>query len=224
MATYGADYLRRLLGAIEEFEEAFESWIKTQEEGDLVSSRGIFPTVWPREGNAPADVRALELAVGEAAGAAARAVAVTGAYIGVAGLGHVDPIANWALMSAPKALFAPSDIRSTAATIRGRLRSMIADAEADGSDLPAFSPAQFHPTVWAAAATHWTTHQYRVAVREAAEALTVHWKAKVGRSRRRRHGVLAADSRPWRACAGSTKTRVARRRDGQDREEHAWRP
>jgi hypothetical protein len=59
---------------------------------------------------------------------------------------------------------------------------MIAEAEADGSDLPAFAPAQLHPTIWAAAATHWTTHQYRVAVREAAEALTVHWKTKVGRN------------------------------------------
>jgi hypothetical protein len=85
-------------------------------------------------------------------------------------------------MSAPKALFAPSDIRSTVATMRGRLRSMIADAEADASDLPAFAPAQLHPTIWAAAANHWTTHQYRVAVREAAEALTVHWKTKVGRN------------------------------------------
>jgi hypothetical protein len=182
MATYGADYLRRLLTAVEEFERAFESWMETQVEGDHLSSRGTFPPVWPREGVTPAKVRTLELAVAEAAGAAARAVAVTGAYIGVAGLGPLDPIANWALMSAPKALFAPSDIRSTAATIRGRLRSMIADAEADVSDLPAFAPAQLHPTIWAAAATHWTTHQYRVAVREAAEALTVQWKSKVGRN------------------------------------------
>ncbi|MCB2175768.1 MAG: TIGR02391 family protein [Actinomycetales bacterium] len=166
------------------FERAFECWLETQVEGDHISSRGVFPTVWPREGVTPAQVRPLELAVAEAAGAAARAVAVTGAYIGVVGLGQLDPIANWALMSAPKALVAPSDIRTTAATMRGRLRSMIADAdaEADASDLPAFAPAQLHPTIWAAAANHWTTHQYRVAVREAAEALTVHWKVKVGRN------------------------------------------
>jgi hypothetical protein len=182
MATYSADYLRRLLAAVEDFERAFESWLETQVEGDHVSSRGMFPTVWPRDGVTPAQVRPLELAVAEAAGAAARAVAVTGTYIGVVGLGQLDPIANWALMSAPKALFAPSDIRSTVATMRGRLRSMIADAEADASDLPAFAPAQLHPTIWAAAANHWTTHQYRVAVREAAEALTVHWKTKVGRN------------------------------------------
>lgn len=182
MATYSADYLRRLLAAVQEFERAFEAWLETQVEGDHISSRGMLPTVWAREGVAPAQARPLELAVAEAAGAAARAVAVTGTYIGVVGLGQLDPIANWALMSSPKALFAPSDIRSTIATLRGRLRSMIADAEADASDLPAFAPAQLHPTIWAAAANHWTTHQYRVAVRGAAEALTEHWKTKVGRN------------------------------------------
>ncbi|GAB4062480.1 hypothetical protein GCM10028777_02360 [Angustibacter speluncae] len=182
MSTYSADYLNRLLAAVEEFERAFEAWLETQVEGDHMSSRGRLPTVWPREGVTAGQVRPLELAVAEAAGLAARAVAVTGAYIGVQGVGELDPIANWGLMSAPMALFAPSDIRSTAATMRGRLRSMIADAEADASDLPAFAPAQLHPTIWAAAANHWTTHQYRVAVREAAEALTVHWKTKVGRN------------------------------------------
>ncbi|MCW2570965.1 MAG: hypothetical protein JWO88_1023 [Frankiales bacterium] len=130
----------------------------------------------------PSHTTPRDSAVAEAAGAAARAVAVTGTYIGVVGLGQLDPIANWGLMSSPKALFAPSDIRSTVATMRGRLDSMIADAEADASDLPAFAPAQLHPTIWAAAANHWTTHQYRVAVREAAEALTVHWKTTLDRN------------------------------------------
>ncbi|MFB7477250.1 TIGR02391 family protein [Kitasatospora sp. NPDC056184] len=64
---------------------------------------------------------------------------------------------------------------------------MIDEAEAEAeaaveTDLPAFSPAQFHPVVWSAAAAHWTNHQYRVAVREAAEALNVHWKDRVGRN------------------------------------------
>jgi hypothetical protein len=92
MATYGADYLRRLLAAVKEFEDAFESWMETQVEGDHMSSHGMFPTVWPREGVTPTLVRPLELAVAEAAGAAVRAVAVTGAYIGVAGLGQLDPL------------------------------------------------------------------------------------------------------------------------------------
>lgn len=166
MATYGVEYLELLVVAVEEFESAFESWLETQVEGDHMSSRGSLPTVWPREGVDPAGARSLELAVAEAAGAAARAVSVTGAYIGVAGVGQLDPIANWALMSAPRSLLAPSDIRSTAATIRGRLRSMIDYAEADAtSDLPAFAPAQLHPTISAAAASPWTAHQHRVAVR-----------------------------------------------------------
>ncbi|MFJ3162694.1 TIGR02391 family protein [Streptomyces kanasensis] len=36
--------------------------------------------------------------------------------------------------------------------------------------------------IWTAAAAHWTPHQYRVAVREASEALTVHWKERLGRN------------------------------------------
>jgi len=128
-------------------------------------------------------VRQLELRVAEAAGAAAKAVAVTGAYIVVAGTGPIDPISNWFMMSSPKALVTPHDIRSTAATVKGRLRTAIAEAEGGGDDtLPPFTPARMHPLIWSAAADHWTTHQYRVAVREAAEALTVEWKTRLGRN------------------------------------------
>jgi hypothetical protein len=60
---------------------------------------------------------------------------------------------------------------------------MIVDAESrTDSDLPTFAPAQFHSVVWSGASAHWTTHQYRVAVREAAEGLTVHWKERLGRN------------------------------------------
>jgi hypothetical protein len=127
-------------------------------------------------------VRELELAVAEAAGLAANAVEITGAKIVVQGIGVVDPIANWAMMRNPKAFLSPSDVRSTAATVKGRLAALLAEAEArDESELPSFSPALMHEVVWTAAAAHWTSHQYRVAVREAAEGLTVHWKAKLGR-------------------------------------------
>lgn len=182
MPTYSADYLRRLVTAVEEFERAFEAWMQTQVESDHMSSRGLLPTVWPKEGQDQAVVRKLELDVAETAGGAARAVAVTGAHIAVAGIGAVDPIANWALMSAPKALIAPQDVRTTAATVRGRLRTMIGEAEAaEEGEVPGFAPSQLHPLIWSAAAAHWTTHQYRVAVREASEALTVHWKTRLGR-------------------------------------------
>ncbi|WP_055492046.1 TIGR02391 family protein [Streptomyces sp. TP-A0356] len=182
MATYGAEYLKRLLAAVERFERAFERWMETQVESDLRSSRGLFPTVHVKDGQDQGTVRELELDVAETAGAAARAVAVTGARIGVAGLGPVDPIANWSLMSAPKALFSPQDVRNTAATVRGRLSMMIDEAEAAAETaVPGFAPSELHPVIWTAAAAHWTTHQYRVAVREASEALTVHWKTRLGR-------------------------------------------
>lgn len=48
--------------------------------------------------------------------------------------------------------------------------------------VPDFAPSALHSTVWAAASAHWTTHQYRVAVREAAEALTVDWKTRLDRN------------------------------------------
>jgi len=183
MAVYSADYLRRLLAAVEDFERAFEAWMITQVESDHMSSRGLMPTVWTKDRQDSAKVRSLELDVAEAAGAAARAVSVTGAHIAIAGIGAIDPIVNWSLMSAPKALIAPQDIRTTAATIRGRLHTLISEAEAaEGSGIPGFAPSQLHPIVWSAAAAHWTTHQYRVAVREASEALTVHWKTKLGRT------------------------------------------
>lgn len=178
------DYLRRLRAAVEDFTEVFEEWMRTQVESDMATSRGLLPTVWTDdEQGGPDHVRVLELRVAEAAGAAARAVAVTGAYIAVAGVGALDPIANWFMMSSPKALISPHDVRSAAASVKGRLATMIAEAEAASeSGLPRFAPSQLHPLIWGAAAAHWTTHQYRVAVREAAEALTVDWKTKLGRT------------------------------------------
>lgn len=183
MATsYTADYIERLIAAVDTFAAAFDRWMATQDEVDHLIGRGMLPTVSEKEGQDQAEVRRLELDVAEAAGAAARAVAVTGAGYRVAGLGVVDPIANWGQMSSPKALFTPRDVRTTIATVRGRLRTLLEDARADsGAEAPGFAPSQLHPIIWTAAAAHWTTHQYRVAVREAAEALNQHWKTKLGR-------------------------------------------
>lgn len=108
-----------------------------------------------------------------------RAVAVTGAHIHLQG---VDPIANWSMMESPRALLTPHDIRMTVATVRGRLQAMITDAADSDTEAPAFAPAQLHPVVWSAAAANWTVHQRRVAVREAAEGLTTHWKERLGRN------------------------------------------
>lgn len=180
---YGVDYLMRLRAAVVEFERALEAWLETQHVGSLLESRGLFPTVWTNDGVDESRVRQLELDVAAAAGAAARAVQVTGAYLIVGTLNDpLDPIANWALMSLPRAVLDPHTVRTTAANVRGRLDTMLAEAEAEADDaVPGFAPSQLHPLVWSAAADHWTTHQRRVAIREAAEALTSHWRSVLGR-------------------------------------------
>lgn len=183
MSQYGVEYLQRLRVAVEKFEEAFRAWMSTQVESDLLSTRGLLPTVRTKDGQDMNEVQRLELDVAEAAGLAASAVSVTGAYIMVSGIGPIDPISNWSFMSSPKAPIAPRDIRTTTANVKGRLDAMTVDAQSrTDSDLPTFAPAQFHGVVWAGASAHWTTHQYRVAVREAAEGLTVHWKERLGRN------------------------------------------
>lgn len=110
MSEYGVEYLKRLYETVEAFSEAFEAWLKTQDEISLSESRGIFPTVATKEGQHEGAVRELELDVAETAGLAARAVAVTGAYINILGIGPVDPISNWTMMSSPKAFIAPHDL------------------------------------------------------------------------------------------------------------------
>lgn len=184
MADYSVDYLRRLKSAVEVFERAFEAWTETQHEFSHLEARGLFPTVRTKEDADEAEVRRLELEVAAAAGAAARAVQVTGAYIVVSTVTRpIDPIANWSLMSQPKALLNPHNVRTAAANVRGRLDAMLAEAEAgDESGTPGFVPSQLHPLIWSAAADHWTTHKRRVAVREAAEALTGHWRGLLGRA------------------------------------------
>ena len=81
MSQYGVGYLQRLRTAVEKFEEAFNAWMSTQVESDHMSARGLFPTVWTKEGQDRNEVQRLELAVAEAAGVAASAVSVTGALL-----------------------------------------------------------------------------------------------------------------------------------------------
>mgnify|MGYP000843751072 FL=1 len=183
MTNYSTEYLEKLKISVEAFEIAFEAWMATQVELNHWKARGLLPTVWVKEGSDPVEVQRLELAVAEAAGLASTAVKVTGRYIMVQGLGTINPIESWATMSEPKALLSPKDVRIAAAAVRGQLQALIVDAEAHAADqLPSFSPALMHEVVWNGAAAHWTIHQYRVAVREAAEALTAHWKKKLGRN------------------------------------------
>lgn len=159
--------------------------MSTQVELDHTMARGILPTVWTKEGIPKTEVQKRELELSEAAGFASPAVKITGAYIVAAGMGTLDPITNWSMMSQPKALLTPRDIRLCVANIKGRLKNMIEEAESNennNNNIPAFSPANFHPLIWHAAAPQWTIHQYRIAVSEAATALTNHWREKLGRS------------------------------------------
>lgn len=61
MSQYGVDYLQRLRAAVEKFEEAFDAWMSTQVESDHMSARGLFPTVWTKEGQDQSEVQRLEL-------------------------------------------------------------------------------------------------------------------------------------------------------------------
>ena len=182
MSNYTPDYLSRLLSAVEEFQSALDTWLATQNQSDMLASRGVFPTAWTKNDADAATVHHHEMELARAAGLASVAVAVTGAYVVVGGVGPVDPIANWSTVSGPKPLFSPRELQTTTAAVLGRLEAMIATAhEETETGQPAFSPAQLHPVVWTGAAAHWTSHQYRVAVREAAEALTQHWKSQLER-------------------------------------------
>lgn len=185
MTHYSPDYLRRLIEAVEVFQGAFADWSDTQTEAEQFRAfgNGLLPTSWDSPDSDPNKIRELELRVAEAAGPAARAVKLTGAYIEVQGLGLIDPLSNWFMTTTPKAPIYPRDVRLTAATVLGRLKILLDEAaERQKEGFPTFSPANMHPVVWSAAAAHWTTHHYRVAVREASDGLTQHWKVKLNRN------------------------------------------
>ena len=183
-SQYTAEYLAALSAGVERFEAAFQAWMVTQAETDATFLPGLVQRVFTRDDVDPAEVQLLELAVGEAAGVAARAVALTGAYMVVQGFSRpLDPISNWQNVTMPKAWLTPTEVRATCAAVKGRLKSLEIDAQ-HGQDRgrPEFGPTELHPVIWTAAAPFWTNHQYRVAVREAAEALNITWKHRLART------------------------------------------
>jgi hypothetical protein len=57
-------------------------------------------------------------------------------------LRRLSEAVNWAMMKNPRAFLSPHEVRTTTASIKGRLESLIVDADAASeSQLPAFSPA-----------------------------------------------------------------------------------
>lgn len=183
-SQYTQEYLAALSAGVERFEVAFESWMETQSETDAMFMPGIVQRTFPKEGFDPVVAQRRELAVSEAAGLAAKAVSVTGSYLMVQGLPEpIDPVSNWRNMTQPKAFLTPGEVRAACASIRGRLEALEVDAMAgDDGGAPIFTPSAFHAVIWTAAAPHWTIHQYRVAVREAGEALNLHWKERLSRT------------------------------------------
>ncbi len=155
--------------------------METNNELDHAEAVGLYPTVSPRSDTDPTERRRRMLRCAETAGYIAPAAQITGSYIEVAGLGNIDPIANWTTMDAPKALISPNDIRRTTATMKGRLSALARRAEARASIAPTSGPFALHPTIWSAAVPYWTTGKYRVAVRESAEALNADWKNRLDR-------------------------------------------
>lgn len=183
-AQYTPEYLAALRRGVERFEQAFDFWMDTQSETDRMFMPGLVERVFTKEEADPEEVRRRELDVAEAAGLAAKAVQVTGSYMVVQGLrGPVDPISNWRNMTMPKAFLTPGEVRATCAAIKGRLEGLELDTQAGQEQgLPTFGPFALHKTIWTAAAPHWTSHQCRVAVREAGEALNLHWKGELQRT------------------------------------------
>lgn len=183
--AYTTEYLQYLQNGLDHYEEAFSEWMKTQEETDPLLAPGLTPTVFNKSGIPKDHINETEVKLGEASAQAATAVRITGAYIQIKGMGLIDPLSNWGIMSMPKAVLSPQEIRRCISTVRGRLQQMIdlneMGVDGSGDAIPTFSPASMHKLIWQAAAPHWTTHQYRVALSEAANALTNHWREKLER-------------------------------------------
>lgn len=134
---------------------------------------GLLPTCWPADGADPAEIERRTEEVSRLSGECSAVAEVTGAWVGVQGIGTVDPFSNWDTMLRPKAFLFPSELRRIISRSLGVLSALIAEAEdaEKSATLPVLGPASLHPTVWNAAAPFWAMHQLRAAVRAAAEAV-----------------------------------------------------
>lgn len=183
--AYPTEYLQYLQNGLDRYEDAFSEWMETHEEADPLLTLGQLPTVSKKSGISDKHINEIEAKLGEASAQAATAARITGVYIQIEGMGLINPLSNWGLMLMPKATLFPQEIRRCISTVRGRLQQMIdlneMGIDGSGDAIPTFSPASMHKLIWQAAAPHWTTHQYRVALSEAANALTNHWREKLER-------------------------------------------
>ncbi|MCA0307838.1 MAG: TIGR02391 family protein [Actinobacteria bacterium] len=174
MTQHTAAYLRRTYESLKQLQAAFDSFMELHQEGSMSGpGLGYLPTCWPKEGADPAEVSRRTDEVARLSGECAAVADLTGANMGVQGVGAVDPIMNWDTMLRPKAFLYPSELSRIITRCLGVLTSKIAEAEeAERTvELPVLGPASLHPTVWNAAAPFWTMHQLQAAVRAGADAV-----------------------------------------------------
>jgi uncharacterized protein (TIGR02391 family) len=178
-ATRNPEYLRSVAGAVRQFREAFDRFMALHIFNEGLA-RGIAPAVFPRDDAKTSDIERVTSEVAQAAGRAGAATRLTHAYIEVAGVGTVDPIAAWHSITRPKPVLEPPDITTACDMAVGRLDALIAKAEAEAP--PTVGVATMHPVVWGGAKRLWRDGHYREAVASAAEALVAQVKIMTGRN------------------------------------------
>ncbi|MFD5977762.1 TIGR02391 family protein [Streptomyces bacillaris] len=177
-AAKNPDYLRKVAGAVTEFQEALTHFltlhVATNAEG---VARAFHPPVVPAEGASPGEISEAAAKVARAAGRAAAAPELTGMKISVEGR-RVDPVAAWRTITLPKPMLEPGDVLDAVEQMLGRLEAMTWKAEAELP--PTTGVDAMHPTIWGAARKLWEDGHFRLAVQSAAETLTAQVKTRTG--------------------------------------------
>ncbi|MFN3003020.1 TIGR02391 family protein [Mycolicibacterium wolinskyi] len=176
-------YLRELAKHVEEFRDAFSSFLELHTPTYRGPGMGMVPAISPLDGTDPTKIEALRARVSEAAGRARRAPHITGCVIGVARPGSetqvVDPIAAWQTVTQPKPMLEPSNILDACNQMIGSLEEMADRALAELP--PTVDVSEMHPAVWGQAARLWRDEHYRQAVAAGAEGVLSMVKSRTGR-------------------------------------------
>lgn len=178
-AKKNPQYLRGVADSVVEFKEAFEHFMTFHVFNDSFA-RGMAPAVFVREGSDTVEIEKAREAVDLAAGRSSAATGLTNCFIGVQGIGAVDPIAAWHTVTKPKPVLEPDDILSACVQMIGRLDDLIKKADAEAP--PTIGAEAMHPIIWGAARRLWLDRHFRQAVSAAAESLIAQVKARTGRN------------------------------------------
>lgn len=177
-AAKNPDYLRKVAGAVTEFQGALTHFLTLHVETNAVGAeRAVFPPVVPAEGVSSGAISEASTKVARAAGRAAAAPALTGMKIAV-NERLVNPVTAWRTITLPKPMLEPGDVLDAVEQMLGMLEAMTWKAEAELP--PTTGVDAMHPTVWGAARKLWADGHFRLAVQSAAETLTTQVKARTG--------------------------------------------